>query len=187
MWLDKNRNITYNPLADDRILYGSIHPKKYGGWMNNFSYKGISLSGFFQFQYGARRFDTQLQQEARLGFSNQNSLKYFYDNRWTTPGQITFVPRANSATGDMGSASWNTGTRFYGKTDYIRLKQITVSYSFAPELIKKAKLNSVRIYAQGVNLWTYTKWPGVDPEFTGSNATVIPQAKNMTVGIQLGF
>jgi hypothetical protein len=87
----------------------------------------------------------------------------------------------------MGSASWNTGTRFYGKTDYIRLKQITVSYSFAPELIKKAKLNSVRIYAQGVNLWTYTKWPGVDPEFTGSNATVIPQAKNMTVGIQLGF
>ncbi len=187
IWLDKNGNITYNPSADDRILFGSANPTKYGGWNNTFSYKGLSLTGFFQYEYGRRRFDTQLQQEARLGFANQNSLKYFYDNRWTTPGQVTFVPRPNDATGDQGAASWNTGTRFYGRTDYIRLKQVTLAYSFPQEIIKRAKLTSARFYVQGVNLWTYTKWPGVDPEFTGGNATVIPQSKNMTVGVQLGF
>ena len=187
MWLDKNGNITYNPSADDRILFGSINPRTYGGWNNSFSYKGIGLVGFFQYEYGRRRFDTQLQQEARLGFSSQNSIKYIYDNRWTTPGQITFVPRANDATGDMGSASWNTGTRFFGKSDYIRLKQITLSYTFSATLLKKVKLNSVRMYVQGVNLWTYTKWVGTDPEFTGGNATVIPQSKNITAGVQIGF
>ena len=187
MWLDKNGNITYNPSADDRILFGSINPRTYGGWNNSFSYKGIGLVGFFQYEYGRRRFDTQLQQEARLGFGSQNSIKYIYDNRWTTPGQITFVPRANDATGDMGSASWNTGTRFFGKSDYIRLKQITLSYTFSATLLKKVKLNSVRMYVQGVNLWTYTKWVGTDPEFTGGNATVIPQSKNITAGVQIGF
>ena len=187
MWLDKNGNITYNPSADDRILFGNIHPHTYGGWNNSFSYKGFSLDGFFQYEYGRRRFDTQLQQEARLGFANQNSLKYFYDNRWTTPGQVTFVPRANDVTGDQGAASWNTGTRFYGKSDYIRLKQVTLSYMFPEKLLKKAKMNSARVYVQGVNLWTYTKWVGVDPEFTGGNATVIPQAKNVTFGVQVGF
>ena len=187
MWYDINGNITYQPQAADRRFLGTIYPSKFGGWTNNFSYKGLELDLFFQGEYGRRRFDTQLQQEGRIGASGTNTLRYFYDNRWTTPGQITFVPRPLNSASEQISSSWNTGDRWNYKTDYIRLKQITLSYNLQPDVLKRVGLSSVRFYVQGLNLWTYTKFPGYDPEYTGSSSTIIPQSKNMTFGLQVGF
>jgi hypothetical protein len=136
MWYDINGNLTYQPTTADRRFLGTIYPSKFGGWTNNFSYKGFELDAFFQGEYGRRRFDNQLQQEGRLGNAGLNVHHYFYDNRWTQPGQIAFIPKPLSSTAEQVSSSWNTGDRWYYKTDYIRLKQITLSYNIqqdAPE------------------------------------------------------
>ena len=187
MWYDKNGNVTYNPTAADRKIIGNIYPSHFGGWNNTLSYKGISLDVFFQYEYGRVRTDGQYAQMMRMGGATVNQLKEGYDQRWTTPGQVTATPRPFNGLADFNSVGWGTGTRYLFKTDYIRLKQITLSYDIASKALRQLHLEGARFYVQGVNLWTYTKWNGYDPEFTGDNFGIIPQSKNITAGLQVKF
>ena len=190
MWYDINGNITHNPTANDRVFIGKNNPDYFGGWLNNFSYKGFEVDAFFQYEYGRLVYESQLQWESRIGYAGVTATHLFFDQRWTTPGQVTSVPRPTSSGIDQNSAdkvATLQGSRFFYHTDYIRLKQLTVAYNIPQKLLNKVKMNSVRVYAQGINIWTYTKHKGLDPEYTGSNNTAIPVAKNMTVGVTLGF
>ena len=187
MWYDKNGNITYNPGADDRKIIGNIYPTHFGGWNNSFSYKGFSLEAFLQYEYGRVRSDGQYTQMMRMGGATVNALKKEYDLRWQKPGDITAVPRPFNGMAEFNSVNWGTGTRYIYKTDYVRLKQLTLGYDVPTATTKRLRLDGARFYVQGVNLWTYTKWNGYDPEFTGDNFGIIPQSKNVTVGLQVKF
>lgn len=187
MWYDINGNLTYNPTVADRKIIGNIYPDKFGGWNNTFSYKGFSLDAFFQYEYGRIRQDGQFQQMMRMAGATVNTLAYGYASRWTKPGDIVPTPRAFNGLADYNSVSWATGTRYLFKTDYIRLKQVTLGYDVAANIAKKYKLEGARIYVQGINLWTESEWPSYDPEFTGDNFGIIPQSKNITVGLQVRF
>jgi hypothetical protein len=187
MWYDKEGNITYNPTAADRKIMGNIYPTHLGGWNNSISWRGFSFDAFFQYEYGRIRQDGQYTQMMRMGGATVNQLKEGYDERWRTPGQITGVPRPFNGLADFNSVNWGTGSRYLFKTDYIRLKQATLSYDITSSLGKKLKVDGARFYVQGINLWTYTKWNGYDPEFTGDNFGIIPQSKNVTAGLQIKF
>lgn len=187
MWYDINGNITYNPTAADRVFVGNIYPTHFGGWNNNFSYKGFSLIAFFQYDFGRSRADGQLTQFMRMGGTTVNAWKDGYDQRWQQPGDITWVPRPFNGMADFNSVGWASGSRYIYKTDYIRLKQLTIAYDLPSSTLKKANLEGVRFYVQGVNLWTSTEWLGYDPEFTGDNFGIIPPSKNITVGLQFRF
>ncbi len=187
MWYDKNGILTYNPVADDRKIIGSIYPKAFGGWTNSFSYKGFSIEAFLQYEYGRTRQDGQYAQMMRMGGATVNQLQSGFDERWQKPGDVASAPRPFNGLQDFNSAAWGTGSRYLYKTDYIRLKQVTITYDFQPITFKKLKLEGARVYVQGFNLWTYTEWKGYDPEFTGDNFGIIPQSKNITVGLQLRF
>ena len=187
MWYDINGNITYNPTANDRKIIGDIYPSKFGGWNNTLSYKGFSLDAFFQYEYGRVRADGQYQQMMRMAGATVNTLSYGYITRWQKPGDIVPTPRAFNGLADYNSAGWGTGSRYIFRTDYIRLKQVTLGYDIPANFAKKYKLDGARVYVQGINLWTYTKWPSYDPEFTGDNFGIIPQSKNITVGVQVRF
>ena len=187
MWYDINGNITYNPTAADRKVIGDIYPDKFGGWNNTISYKGFSLDAFFQYEFGRIRLDGQYQQMMRMAGATVNTLAYGYSTRWTKPGDIVPTPRAFNGLADFNSVGWGTGTRYLFKTDYIRLKQVTLGYDVASKYIKKFNLEGARLYVQGINLWTETEWPSYDPEFTGDNFGIIPQSKNITIGLQVKF
>jgi TonB-dependent starch-binding outer membrane protein SusC len=187
MWYDINDNITYNPVAADRRMMGNIYPTHFGGWTNTFSYKGFTLDFFFQYEYGRVRNDGQLTQYMRMGGATVNTWQDGFDQRWQKPGDITWVPRPFNGMAEFNSVGWAGGTRYQYKTDYIRLKNLTFSYDFSPSVARKLRLENVRLYVQGVNLWTYTEWLGYDPEFTGDNFGIIPQSKNITGGIQVKF
>jgi outer membrane receptor protein involved in Fe transport len=101
MWYDKNGNVTYNPTAADRKVIGNIYPSHFGGWNNTLSYKGISLDVFFQYEYGRVRTDGQYAQMMRMGGATVNQLKEGYDQRWTTPGQVTATPRPFNGLADF--------------------------------------------------------------------------------------
>jgi len=190
MWLDINDNITYLPLAADRRYFGSNLGTVFGGMNNNFSYKGFELTTFFTYEYGGIGSDGQ------YGFLRENgtrltlnALREVNDRSWRTPGQITDIPR-NLALGggnEARGASRNSGTAALLKYDFIRLSQLTIAYSFKPSLVSRIGLSRARIYAQGVNLWTYTDYPGYDPEFTGAGTGQVPLTKSYTLGVQIGF
>lgn len=187
MWYDINGNITYNPTAADRRMMGNIYPTHFGGWNNSFSYKGFSLDLFFQYEYGRERVDGQLQQLMRMGGATVNTWRDGYYQRWQKPGDITWVPRPINGMADFNSVSWATGSRYIYKTDYIRLKQLTLAYDIDAQTARKLRMEAIRLYVQGMNLWTYTEWLGYDPEFTGDNFGIIPQSKNYTIGLQIKF
>ena len=131
-------------------------------------------------------------QEFRLADNGgvlRNSLGYYDDNRWTTPGQLTSVPRpAENRTESGRISSYQQTNRFYQDASYIRLKQVTLSYQLPASLMKRLKLESVKVYAQGINMLTFTKWTGFDPEFAGTdNSGILPQSRNYTFGLQIGL
>ncbi|WP_342647973.1 TonB-dependent receptor [Mucilaginibacter sp. CSA2-8R] len=189
-WYDANNNVVYSPaLSDRRFVGNSLIPKFTGGFNNTFSFKGFDLSALFTYQYG------QIATDAQYNFILEGSRRLInttyevYDRRWTTPGQITDVPRPNTAT-EPNSISANNGTRLYYKTDYIRMREGQFGYTFPSKVLSKIKVNNLRIYAQATNLITITKFPGYDPEYydtTNNNAGAIPTSKNFTVGVQLGL
>jgi len=186
MWYDSLRNITYQPQNKDRVYIGDVQPNFWGGWTNNFTYKGFTLDVFFQYEYGRMANDGQvnfmLENIARL-----NSFVDVYDNRWTTPGQITWYPRMRSAGAEPKGSAAQSGSRMWFKSDYIRLKNITLSYDLKTEVLRRLKINNARFYLQGTNLWTSSDWFSYDIEFVGTATGIVPQSRNITAGIQLGF
>jgi TonB-dependent starch-binding outer membrane protein SusC len=196
MWYDPNGNITYLVrTADQRPLGHSGISKQFGGFTNTLSYKGFELSGLFQYDLGRT---IQNLQEFRLADNAgvlRNGLAYYFDNRWTTPGQITSVPRpAENRTEISGRvSSYQSGTRFFQDASYIRLKQVTLSYNLPASVVNRLKVSSIKLYGQGINVLTWTKWTGFDPEFalaidgTLDNQGIIPQSRSYTFGIQVGL
>lgn len=190
MWYDINRNITYLPLAADRIYMGSNLATTFGGLNNTFSYKGFELTAFFVYEYGAVFSDGQYsflrENGTRLAL---NALREVNERSWREPGQITDIPRnlVTNAGNETRGAGRNSGSAALLKGDFIRLSQLTVGYSFNPTLVSKIGLSRARVYVQGLNLWTYADYPGYDPEFTGAGTGQVPLTKNYTVGVQIGF
>ncbi len=187
MWYDSLGNLTYLVQARDRVIIGPTQlPKFTGGWNNTFTFKSFTLGAFFQYQYGLWASDGQvnflIENIARL-----NELKDVYNNRWTTPGQVTWYPRFNVNGTEPKSSGSQTGDRTWFKADYIRLKSVTLAYDFGATLLRKMKVSTVKLYLQGSNLWTYSDWFSYDIEFVGTATGIVPQAKNITVGLQIGL
>jgi TonB-dependent starch-binding outer membrane protein SusC len=193
MWLDINDNITYQPLAADRRVVGDLQPNAFGGLNNTISYKGLELVVFFQYEYGRTVSDTQVsflrENGTRLAL---NALQETADARWTTPGQVTWIPGAFLNGPPARSSGVTAGSANLQDAEYIRLKQVSLSYNIPSNLLSKIRVNSAKIYAQGVNLWTYSDYRGYDPEWNfgvvGTNtAGLIPQSRNYTIGLQIGL
>jgi TonB-dependent starch-binding outer membrane protein SusC len=191
MWYDVNGNIVSAPTAADRRVLGNNQPEFYGGMTNTFAYKGFALDLFFNYEYG------RVIPDAQVGFLRENgtrltlnALQATYDARWTTPGQVTNIARPILNNAEARGVNPNTGDANFWKADFIRLKQVTFSYSFPRTLIDRVGLTNARVYVQGLNLWTYADFLGYDPEFVdaaNNGSGVLPQSKNYTVGVQLGF
>jgi TonB-linked SusC/RagA family outer membrane protein len=190
MWYDSLGNLAYQISAKDRKLGGStLIPLYQGGLRSTMSYKGFTLEGFFQYEYGRYESDGQinflLENVARI-----NMMQAVYENRWTKPGQITSFPRMNTVAETKNSGAQG-GDRLWFKADYIRLKNLLISYDIPSSILRKARISSARFYVQATNLWTYNDWYSYDVEFsrttTGNPVGIIPQSKNYTVGIQVGL
>lgn len=191
MWYDVNGNLTYLPLnpTDFRVL-GTTLSTLFGGFTNTFSYKGLELTVFFQYDFGRKQFNNQNSFLMENGGRLFNSLVDIYERRWTTPGQITDVPRPINGNAEVRGASHLSGSRTLEDASYIRLKQATLAYNLPQDLLRKVKINRARVYAQAINLLTWTKWTGFDPEFLNlgaGNNGVVPQSRNYTFGVEIGF
>jgi TonB-dependent starch-binding outer membrane protein SusC len=185
---DKTLTETYD--ANDLTVLGTSDAPHNGGLTNTFSYKGIELSAFFVFSYGNyvynnARFNVEFYQYTTSGFA-RNGL-----NAWTAPGQITNFPRIDEATEGQT-------TRFLEKGDYWRLRNVMLSYNLPKKIIEKLKIQNLRMFIQGQNLYTNHNFQGWDPEVativnsdTGSNAAVsgaqYPSLKSMNIGINITF
>jgi len=167
-----------------------LDPKYFGGLSNSVTYKGITLTADFYFNFGNMIRDGW--NNYLIDGNNYTFNKYAYAlNRWTTPGQQTDVPKY-IAGGDPTNLINNFSTRFLYYDDYIRLRNLSIGYDVAKiGALKKLGISKLYIYGRGTNLWTktYDSRLPFDPEVgpTGASNLEIPQYRTFTFGINLGL
>lgn len=188
MWLDTLGSITYTPQARDRYYIGDREPDYWGGLTNTISYKGFTLDVLFTYEYGRWATDGQVNFMIENGNRTFNSLRFAYEGRWTKPGQITSYPRAYDAGSEQGGINHASGSsRLWRRADFIRMRDLRLSYNLPQNLLRKVKLTNMTVYVQGQNLFTYSDYWGYDPEFVGASTGIVPQTKNINAGITLGL
>jgi len=169
----------YDP--DDRVIIGSSDPPHFGGFSTSWNYKGIGLDVLFSYAFGAYTYnnDRYNVENPIYWFSNLSTAML---REWQKPGDITDIP---SPFNDLHGET----TRFIEKTDYLRLRNVMLSYSLPASVLNKLKLRSARIFAQGQNLYVWHNFLGYDPEVvTGVlGGSVYPQLKTVTFGLNVGF
>jgi len=190
MYYDEQGEYTYLLTDDDMKYLGSALPWTFGGLSNTFKYGPVSLEVFFQYQYGNKAFNQDLynmSQSGSIGQDNQTVDQLYF---WREPGQITNVPIPYEGGRIPGHSGYQQmSNRLISDGSYIRLKQVSLNYNLPKSLLNKAKIEEVNVFVQGINLWTFTKYNGLDPEVNslGDTYGTYPSSKQITAGINLTF
>jgi TonB-linked SusC/RagA family outer membrane protein len=158
-------------------VMGNAMPKFFGGLSNTFSFAGFDLSVLFTYQYGNDVLNLNRFFGEGGGTRDANRVMFASQlNRWTTPGQITNVPR-ETAYGLNYTVQENS--RLLEDGSFIRLKALNLGYTLPGKITNKLRLSSVRFYFVGTNLWLLTKYTGPDPE---ANVTGIATIQGLDLG-----
>ena len=186
-----DRNGDGNITDDDRIVTGNPNPKFSGGWNNTFKYKGLELSLFFTYSYGNDVYASWMIPGSKPGHT-RSLLKAYADNRWTGPGTSDKYPRAI-----YSYSGWNgkNSTMYLTDGSFIRLRSVTLGYTFPQRLVSKIHLKGLRVYAQGDNVFLCSRYPGWDPEtsvnldprFYGEDNDGVPQPRIFKLGVNITF
>ncbi|GAC1313709.1 MAG: TonB-dependent receptor [Mucilaginibacter sp.] len=168
----------------DRTIIGNPNPKFIYALNNTFAYKGVDLSVVLQGTYGNDIFNANnLLLTAMSGANNQVNTVL---GRWEGQGTSNTVPRA--VFGDPNGNSQNSD-RYIEDGSYLRIRNVTLGYTLPKALAQRIKFSSIRVYVAGQNLYTFTKYTGVDPEvgLTGIDNNVYPVVRTISFGLNLSL
>lgn len=189
------KNETGDELTSDyteakKRYVGTANPKFQGSFTNNMKWKGIDFSFQLNYSVGAKIYGDNLRYDEQIGGGfGQNFTEYVYDNRWQKPGDIAKVPQVLF---NDGSSANQASTRFLMNGSYLKLRSITLGYTFPKSIIQKIKMNNLRVYASADNLFTITAkdYRGFDPSSIASNGVQwwnFPVPRNFVIGLNVGF
>jgi TonB-linked SusC/RagA family outer membrane protein len=179
--LDGTITTTYNTAAQSTTNSGSLYPKFTGGFSTNLRWKNFNASALFSFVSGVKRWNNEdfYNENQRYASSNQ-SIRMLTDI-WKKPGDITTLQRfdipRNYTSKDIQDAS------------FLRFRNLNIGYSLPQQLLQKSKIfKAVRIFVQGENLLTWTKWRGLDPENNSVYGRFqYPNTRTFTAGLNVNF
>jgi len=187
---------TADNVRNNRKPMGNPQPKFFGGWSNSFNYKGFDFTMNFVFSYGNTVYDDAAKRQWGGYLANWNQRSEIL-RRWQKPGDETDIPKVslNTSYGD-----WNNTSRWLYDASYIRLRNVTLGYNVPQAWLQNYKVTSIRFYVSAMNILTFTKYKGWDPEVTrtvedpkvsnvSSTAPYLPtpQMKTITCGFNIGF
>ena len=167
------------------IGWGSV-PEIIYGFGFSVGWKSLSLSAMFQ---GAAHVDAMLSGEGVLPFTQGSSRGNLLSNitdRWTeaNPRQDVFYPRLSIGNMNM---NYEASTWWLKNTSYLRLKNIELSYTLPDRWMKRIHINNARIFIQGVNLLTFSKFKLWDVELGDGRGAKYPNIGSVSLGINFNF
>ena len=174
---------------------GNTLPTWYGGWTNNFKYKGFDLSLFFQFSGGNKIYNGTKASVSDMRYWNNS--KDVYKKYWTP--ERTHAEYPMPIYGDnYSNGSALPISDLVERGDYLRLKNVSLGYTFNTKNWSKAVgISALRLYVQAQNLFVITGYSGMDPEILtnvesatlsgGTDKNTLPQARTYTIGVNLTF
>lgn len=174
--------------GDDRVILGNSLPTYYGAVINRFTYKNFDLNFMFRFSGGNKIFNAT--QRDLMNQSLNNNGKDIL-GRWQSPsnpgdgvtprlwhGKAPFVNMTGIATG-----------RFLENGDFINLDNLTLGYQIPKSLTDRVKVDMIRLFIQGQNLWSITDYKGLNPEMEsgGVDYNGTPRARILSVGLNVNL
>lgn len=171
----------------DRVYQGVTIPKYNFGFNFNAEYKNWDMSFFFQGSGGNKIFNGMYRNLMAGDYGNHSTDELNY---WTPTNTDTNVPRP--IIGDP-NGNRRDSNRFIENGDFIKLQNFEIGY--AVPLSKTSKIQKVRVYANGQNLWTITNYRGYDPDFNSNDGLLsrgydggsFPNPRTISLGIQANF
>ncbi|MFS4430098.1 SusC/RagA family TonB-linked outer membrane protein [Chryseobacterium sp. S90] len=186
LFLDKNGNVTQTPTAGDRRLTGkSPMPKYTGGFGFNFQHDGFFVDALFSYQKGGYIYDNLYSWVMNPSYA-ASGLNVSADllNAWTPNNTNATVPSLSAVNSTLEGSS----DRFLFKSDFVRLKNVSVGYTFDKKALGNLPINSIKVFAQAENIYTFTGWKGFDVEpITTYSLNVYPNPKTYSVGVNVDF
>ena len=178
-------------------LVGVASPIFSGGLNTALRWKGITLSANGNFVVGNKIYNKTRESMDHDGayiglnlMSIDNGLGW---SRWQQPGDVATHPMPSSGRKD---GSGNTSSRFLEDGSFFRLRNVTLSYDLPETWMKKVKMSGLRLYVAADNLWTLTRFSGMDPEVrldgdtyhhAGMYTQNYPIPMTVTMGIDVKF
>jgi TonB-linked SusC/RagA family outer membrane protein len=185
LFYDRNGALTETPTDNDRKFTDkSLIPKYQGGFGLDAEYKGFFLTTMFTYVADVYRFDYDLQ-----GFQDPDDIGLFNKSRdlnraWTPDNRVTDIPSLRATNLSLESFS----DRNLKDASYLRMRYLTLGYSFSPELLDKTPFGGIRAFVQAENLLTWSKWRGLDAESNrAADQAQYPTPKIVSLGLELEF
>jgi hypothetical protein len=184
LYYDLNGKLTTAYVASNAVQqFGTWEAPWKGGFGGRLNYKGFELSTLFSWQTGATKYNNlEFFMENPLGFLANGYNQANTLNMWKKPGDIASTPSP--------LYSVNFSSQFIHNADFLRWRDLTVSYTLPSKIVAKTKIvSSARFYVQGTNLLIWTNWKGLDPEAGGVNLNVneFPNPRAVTAGVDITF
>lgn len=175
--------------AEDQTIIGNPWPKFTYGFNGSISYKNLDFKVQLQ---GVSGNDVFMAMKFRTEGSNFfNYTKNVWDNRWTGPNTSNRVPRLNT---DDPNNNFRSSDYYLEDGSYLRVRNIQLGYTFPDDIFKGV---DVSIYTSVQNAFTFTKYPGFDPEigtnsannplYIGIDETNYPVPRIYTIGLKVGL
>lgn len=171
----KNGVISY---ADRQIL-GNTEPNFIGGLTNTFTKKGIELNVFIYFTQGNDLLNMHNFFLVHGGIQNGIGFDPRQLNRWQKPGDVTDIPKMtkytlnpgqnNSSTNNYTGQVANLSSRYLEDGSFVRLRNVSLGYTVPQSFASKLKLHRLKGTISATNLWTLTKYKGLDPEVSAQS------------------
>ncbi|MEX2592940.1 MAG: TonB-dependent receptor [Anditalea sp.] len=177
--------------SDDRTVLSSLEPKFTFGFNNTFSYQNFDFSLLIVGSYG-----NDIVNEFKKYNLTQNGSwvpsREFFEQRWQGEGTSNTVDKPSSNSGssirDYANSLW------LDNGSYLRVRDITLGYSFEPIFFRSGIASPVRVYASAQNYLTFTRYGGYDPEVSWASASIngwdrgnYPSSKSITIGFRVNF
>ncbi|MBO9152358.1 SusC/RagA family TonB-linked outer membrane protein [Chitinophaga sp. GCM10012297] len=186
----KYKDLNGDLLIDDydKTVIGNPLPVHTGGFSNNFEYKGFDLGIFFQWSYGNDIYNAN-RLMLETGYKYNTNQYASYANHWSPENPESNIPRVK------GTTLKTYATWMVEDGSFLRLKTVQLGYNLPQNILKRAKINAIRVYASAQNLYTWTKYSGYDPEVSirnsaltpGFDYSAYPRPKTATVGLNVTF
>ena len=190
-------NINFQDFNLDHLVYeGPTDPTITGSLGNVFSYKGFHLNIFATYAFGNK---IRLDPSFSYYYSDLTAMPKEFKNRWVMAGDeaVTDIPAIADLRQIQGDIylrraynAYNRSTARVAKGDFIRMKEISLSYDFPKQWLSSLHINSANIKLQGTNLfliYSDKKLNGRDPEFFNSGGVAVPMARQFTMTLRVGL
>ena len=175
--------------TNDKVFLGETDVRFYGGLFNTVKYKGFQLDVVFTFARQPYRVGWLANYFYPVGYIGKNVPREIAYNSWTPdnkdakyPGLATSVA-ASSARGYAYYYHYTESEVKYDDASYIRLQNLGLTYTIPASLTKRMGVSSVRVYAKGQNLLTFSKYGSWDPQ-TGN---AVPPTQTIVIGAKFTF